>query len=105
MGNVRTRNNIKTENQSVVCVGVHQGETITQNKKEMNMQSEITTAEKTAKHVKPSQMADILGVKTRTVLNYAYSGQIPYMRIGKSIFFNPDEVIEHVKRNTESKQV
>ena len=48
-----------------------------------------------------AELAEILRTKPRTLRRYLYRGQIPFIKFGPQYRFDPDEVIEALKAQSE----
>lgn len=47
-------------------------------------------------YIRPGELAERLGVSRETVRRMARDGRIPFIRIGSSLRFNVDAVLQHL---------
>lgn len=46
------------------------------------------------------QLAEIMGVTPRTIKSWVQDRRVPYVKIGRSIRFRPEEMEKHLERRT-----
>ena len=51
---------------------------------------------------KPLQIAEILGVSVRTIYDWVYKRKIPFIKVGRLVRFDPDEISEWMKKPARS---
>ena len=45
------------------------------------------------------EVAELLGVTTRTVANYKVRGVLPYYQVGRIVRFKKEDVLMHIEKN------
>ena len=52
-----------------------------------------------------SQLSEILNIKTKTIYDWTHKGMIPYIKMGKLVRFNSDDIEKWVTSNKKYKSI
>ena len=50
-----------------------------------------------------NELSEMLGISKQTVYHWVHRGEIPYLKVGKHLRFDYEEVLEHFRASTPSR--